>query len=68
MTGEKGKSIANVGKEDDGFECSVDYDHEHLAYLTPLKRLGSSTMFDDTQDLVFAQMSTTKNAKHVNNE
>ncbi|OIW05442.1 hypothetical protein TanjilG_12033 [Lupinus angustifolius] len=58
--------MIHVGQQ--SLSGSADYDPEHLEYLTPLKRLGSSAMFDDTQDLVFAQMSSMKNAKHVNNE
>ncbi|OIV91996.1 hypothetical protein TanjilG_07735 [Lupinus angustifolius] len=58
--------IIHVGQQ--SLSGGADYDPEHIEYLTPLKRLGSSAMFDDTQDLVFAQMSSTENVKHVNNE
>ncbi|XP_019435273.1 PREDICTED: uncharacterized protein LOC109341754 [Lupinus angustifolius] len=70
---EKGKSVGPAFKEDDGFECqslsaTSDYDPDCSAYLTPLKRLGSSALSEDAQDIGFAQMSSTKNAKHISKD
>ncbi|OIW16838.1 hypothetical protein TanjilG_06878 [Lupinus angustifolius] len=70
---ERGKAVAGMLKEDDEFECqslsaTADYDPECIASLTPKKRLGSTAQFEDDQDLAFAEMSSTKNAKHVHNE
>ncbi|OIW19254.1 hypothetical protein TanjilG_20379 [Lupinus angustifolius] len=49
---ENGKFVSPAFKEDDGFECqslsaTADYDPDCLAYLTPLKRLGSSAPSED---------------------
>ncbi|KAF1863329.1 hypothetical protein Lal_00031329 [Lupinus albus] len=52
MTIERGKVVGGMLKEDDGFE-----------YM-----LGSIAVFEDGQDFAFAQMSTTKNMKHIDNE
>ncbi|KAE9598890.1 hypothetical protein Lalb_Chr15g0085811 [Lupinus albus] len=59
-------------KEDEQFECqslsaTADYDPENMAYLTPKKRLASTALLDE-QDLALAQMSSTKNAKHIETE
>ncbi|KAF1870590.1 hypothetical protein Lal_00025843 [Lupinus albus] len=49
-------------------EITTNYDPEYMAYLTPKKKLASNALFAYDQDLAFAQMSSTKNAKNVDNE
>ncbi|CAL0308155.1 unnamed protein product [Lupinus luteus] len=67
---EKGKSVGAAIKEDDGFEyqslsASADYDPDYLTYFTPCKRLGSSALFQEAEDIGVAQMSSTKNSKQI---
>ncbi|KAF1862451.1 hypothetical protein Lal_00026985 [Lupinus albus] len=68
-TVEKGKAVGGMPKEDKQFECvtTTDYDLENMAYLTTKKRLASTALFEE-QDLALAQMSSTKNVKHIDNE
>ncbi|CAL0322445.1 unnamed protein product [Lupinus luteus] len=70
---EKGKSVGAAIKEDDGFEYQslsvfADYDPDYLTYLTPCKRLGSSALFEDAQDIGVARMSSTKNSKQISKD
>ncbi|KAF1892502.1 hypothetical protein Lal_00010968 [Lupinus albus] len=67
---EKGKAVGGMPKEDEQFECvtTAEYDPENMAYLTPKKRLASTALFDYEQDPALAQMSSIKNAKHIDNE
>ncbi|OIV89096.1 hypothetical protein TanjilG_27887 [Lupinus angustifolius] len=60
--------LERITPDQQSLSATSDYDPDCSAYLTPLKRLGSSALSEDAQDIGFAQMSSTKNAKHISKD